>query len=301
MILETIPRRLLDAIQGMTRITLSEDERMLVLRKGRFEAILGPGETRVKRHGLETHRFLITRLRFVSDYEAALVRERPDLVAAHLTEVATGPDELALVVRDGRAYELITQDTRVFYWSEAADWTVERIALGEDHAVPVRLAQRLMRSGLTRQMTSSEVPEGKVGLLSVDGVFTRMLAPGTYWFWMLGRKHLVRLVDTRWQAHEVTGQEILTRDRVTLRVNLTATYRVHGPRHGASVGRRFFGGPAPRGAAGVPQNAGRAEPGPAVGRQGRRGCRGRRCGPRRDGRDRDRGRGDCPEGRDPAG
>ena len=54
MILETIPRRLLDAIQGMTRITLSEDERMLVLRKGRFEAILGPGENRVKRQGLET-------------------------------------------------------------------------------------------------------------------------------------------------------------------------------------------------------------------------------------------------------
>ena len=229
MILETMSRRLLDAIQGMTRITLSEDERMLVLRKGRFEAILGPGENRVKRQGLETHRFLITRLRFVSDYEAALVRERPDLVAAHLTEVATGPDELALVMRDGRAYELITQDHRVFYWTDAADWTVERIALGETHAVPAKLAQRLMRSGLTRQMTSSEVPDGKVGLLTVDGVFERQLAPGTYWFWTLGRKHLVRLVDTRWLTHEVTGQEILTRDRVTLRVNLTATYRVVDP------------------------------------------------------------------------
>lgn len=43
---------------------------------------------------------------------------------------------------------------------------------------------------------------------------------------MLGRKHVVKLVDSRWQTHEVTGQELLTADRVTLRVNLAADYRV---------------------------------------------------------------------------
>jgi regulator of protease activity HflC (stomatin/prohibitin superfamily) len=59
---------------------------------------------------------------------------------------------------------------------------------------------------------------------------TKVLVPGTYWYWMLGRKHLVKLVDTRWQTHEVTGQELLTADRVTLRVNLTADYRVTDPK-----------------------------------------------------------------------
>ncbi|HHB80800.1 MAG TPA: slipin family protein, partial [Aliiroseovarius sp.] len=91
------------------------------------------------------------------------------------------------------------------------------------------LARRLMRAGLARHLTSAEVGEGRVGLLIVDGVQERVLKPGTYWFWNLGRKHLVRLVDTRWQAHEVTGQEILTKDRVSLRVNLTAAYRVAHP------------------------------------------------------------------------
>ncbi|MCH2163632.1 MAG: slipin family protein [Marinovum sp.] len=36
-------------------------------------------------------------------------------------------------------------------------------------------------------------------------------------------------MDTRWQTHEVTGQELLTADRVTLRVNLAADYRVVDP------------------------------------------------------------------------
>jgi regulator of protease activity HflC (stomatin/prohibitin superfamily) len=43
---------------------------------------------------------------------------------------------------------------------------------------------------------------------------------------MFGRKHEVRQVDMRWQTKEVTGQEILTKDRVSIRVNLTAVFRV---------------------------------------------------------------------------
>ena len=44
-----------------------------------------------------------------------------------------------------------------------------------------------------------------------------------------GRKLASRLIDVRWRTRDVTGQEILTRDRVTLRVNLSAAYRVTDP------------------------------------------------------------------------
>lgn len=225
----TILQTMLDRLLGVTQVTITERQRMLVLRKGRFEAILGPGEHRLSRADTVTETHDITSFRCTSDYLRALWRERPDLAEAHLTEVVTGPDELALVLRDGRAYELLSPDLRVSYWTQAATWTVERLELGETHEVAPRLAQRLMRAGLTRQLTSTEVPQGKVGLLSLDGAFERRLEPGTYWFWTLGRKYQVRLVDTRWMAHEVTGQEILTRDRVSLRVNLSAAYRVTDP------------------------------------------------------------------------
>ena len=218
-----------DRLTGHERVTLSETQRMLVLENGRFAAILGPGEHRLRIKNTTRELHSLTDLRFTSTFDSALWRERPDLAKAHLTHVVTGPDELALVSRDGRAVELIVPDKQVSFWTQAATLTVETIALGDDHAVDPALARRLMRSGLTKLMTSSEVPQGKVGLLSVDGAFLRLLDPGTHWFWFLGRKHLVRLVDTRWQAHEVTGQEILTRDRVTIRVNLTAVFRVTDP------------------------------------------------------------------------
>ncbi|MEM9761587.1 MAG: slipin family protein [Pseudomonadota bacterium] len=225
----TILTYMLDALTGHTRVTLTETQRMLVLVDGRINAILGPGRHRIKvaRSLQELHD--LSSFRFTSDYASALRRERPDLVEAHLTEVVTGANELALVSRDGRLYEVVTPDTRVLYWTDAATWSVERLTLSADHRVTPALAQRLMRSGLTRQLVSHEVPAGKVGLLSVDGAFREVLEPGTHWHWMLGLKHGVRLIDTRWMSHEVTGQEILTRDRVTIRVNLTAVYRVADP------------------------------------------------------------------------
>ena len=49
--------------------------------------------------------------------------------------------------------------------------------------------------------------------------------PGSYAFWKFNRNVAVEPVDLRLQAVEVTGQDILTRDKVGLRLNLSATWR----------------------------------------------------------------------------
>ena len=53
-----------------------------------------------------------------------------------------------------------------------------------------------------------------------------MLEPGLHAFWKYQRAFKIELVDRRVQAMEVAGQEILTRDKVSLRVNLTALWQV---------------------------------------------------------------------------
>ncbi|MEM1428892.1 MAG: slipin family protein [Pseudomonadota bacterium] len=221
--------KIMDWILGRHRLTLTETQRALVLRKGSFHAILGAGEHVLPRKTSTWEIHDLNTPRFVSDYADALLRTRPDLVEAHLTVVETGSDEVKIANRNGRAFEVITPDRRALYWTDAGEWTLDTVSLGDSHEIDVRLAKRLVRSRLTAAMTSTEVTEGKVGILSVDGVIVRVLNAGTYWFWHLGRKHSVKLVDTRWQTHDVTGQELLTADRVTLRVNLTADYRVVDP------------------------------------------------------------------------
>ena len=55
------------------------------------------------------------------------------------------------------------------------------------------------------------------------------LTPGVTGYWMVGQKVAVKIVDLTRQPLDVTGQELLTKDRVTLRINVAAEYRVVDP------------------------------------------------------------------------
>nr|WP_301334238.1 slipin family protein [Solimonas sp. SE-A11] len=63
----------------------------------------------------------------------------------------------------------------------------------------------------------------------VDGKLLRVLQPGAYAFWNFQKNVSVELIELRLQSLEVSGQELLTRDKVSLRVNLSATIRVSDP------------------------------------------------------------------------
>ena len=69
----------------------------------------------------------------------------------------------------------------------------------------------------------------EAGLLFVDGRLVERLEPGRHAFWQVGRTVRIAKVDLRPQPLEVTAQEILTKDRVGIRVTLTAFTRVLDP------------------------------------------------------------------------
>lgn len=71
-----------------------------------------------------------------------------------------------------------------------------------------------------------EVAEYAKGRLFFDQRFVRILEPGTYYFWKTNVKVEVGIVDTRLMKMEITGQEIMTRDKVALRINFVCNYRV---------------------------------------------------------------------------
>lgn len=233
-------RRLIDLLTGRARLTVEETERLLVLRDGRFEAILGPGEHRMRRRGLKVETHDLGRPVFSSEFSDALERTRPDLFAAHFTVVEGAEGEATVVSRLGRLTEVLRQPwDRLTLWTDAGPWEVERFAYGEDLALPKALRRQAEAGSLGQTVVKATVEDGRVGLLFVDGDLKGRLGPGVHWFWNVGRKVEVPVIDLRWRELDVTGQEILTADRVTLRVNLTAGYRVVDPVKAATAVKDF--------------------------------------------------------------
>ena len=69
------------------------------------------------------------------------------------------------------------------------------------------------------------VENHEAGLLYVEGRLVERLAPGRHAYWNVGRKVEVVRLDLRPQAVEITAQEMLTKDRIALRVTLTGVPR----------------------------------------------------------------------------
>jgi regulator of protease activity HflC (stomatin/prohibitin superfamily) len=73
-----------------------------------------------------------------------------------------------------------------------------------------------------------EVQEFERGLLYHKGRFGKLLEPGRYVLWPWEYKRIEK-VDMRETSQTVDGQEILTSDKIEVRVSLVAQYRVSDP------------------------------------------------------------------------
>lgn len=217
-----------DSALGYKRLIVKETQRGIALYKGKFEAILTPGEHRLKadRGRLDVELHDLVRPEFISAYEKTLFRAHRDEVLKHVTEFRAGTDEVVVVERDGKPYLVLKPEQRAVLWTDAGPWTVERHAVTEDLSVAPALGKRIASAVKTDVFAGTDVAEGHLGLLFADGALVRTLAPGAHIFWTVTRKPTVKLVDLRRLSLDVTGQEILTRDRVTLRVNIAADYQV---------------------------------------------------------------------------
>ena len=225
----------------VTTIDVADHERVLRFRRGCFTQILGPGRHRfVHRCGeLRLDRYDLTDPEFVHPQGEFLVEAQPELAAAlHVFEL--GEREAGLLYVDGKLRGLVPPASRRFYWKAAQEVRVDAREIGESFElaralVPLVGALRAEESGPhpSDGVLYVEVSDGQVGLLFADGQLDRRLEPGSYAFWRYQRNLKVKFLDTRLQNMEVSGQEILTRDKVSLRINLTASYRILDPEKAA--------------------------------------------------------------------
>ena len=216
------------------RILVGDQERVLVTKNGRFVSILGPGEYRMfegpKLFGfgstLGFERFNIREIAFQSTWTEFLVKQRPEIVSRFFTVVETGDAEVAVLSFDGKLLKVIGPGKRILFWRGGVEVSAEIVNVIERPQVAPSMLTALERLGRESLATFAIVEESRAGLLYLDNRMTRVLEPGKYGFWSVSGSPRVDVVDLRRQAIEVPGQEILTKDKVSLRVNILAEFQV---------------------------------------------------------------------------
>ena len=218
----------------LRKFIVKKNERAALLRNGDFERILSSG----RHYFLDPLRELSLSVwkldapMLDTDTVDYLRQNDPETAEKNFVCMELTEDEAGLRYENEILVEILPPTARRFFWQGRIEHRLERIDLRQGFSLPREMVSRLLQPALRDQpvmgmngLLIAQVPTYHVGLLRIDGRVQKLLPPGVEAYWRFNRDVQVELIDTRWQAMEVSGQEILTRDKVGLRINLAATWR----------------------------------------------------------------------------
>lgn len=215
----------------MNKVLVADDERVLLFRDRQFERVLMPGRYRFLRLG-SRFSFEVLKLNqvYLNHTQLDVLLKKAEF-ARHVEVRRMQENEVGVVYVDGELHRVLEPGERLVVWKEAANVEVRVFTLDKLAPIAEPLLSHLLRAGFERtarayRIVHAVVPDGHTGLLFENGRLVQKLVPGRYGYWAYNRDLQVQLHDLRLQMVEVAGQEILTRDRVSLRVNLNAVYRL---------------------------------------------------------------------------
>jgi len=214
------------------RVVIGDGERGLVYRNRQFAGVLAPSVYKwfdpLGRIEVVTHN--IAKPEYAGNDADVLIATLGSRLEDNFVLANLGTDEVGLVLKNGKLEDILAPGTRKLYWKALVPVEVRAVSLAAGPEVDAGVVKRLRQLNVLERITVSLiVPEENAGLLFIDGKLVRTLTPGAYAFWNFQKNVGVELVELRVQSMEVSGQELLTRDKVSLRVNLAASIRVADP------------------------------------------------------------------------
>jgi regulator of protease activity HflC (stomatin/prohibitin superfamily) len=203
------------------KIHIRKHERGLWFRKGDFHRLLLPGSYFIWRGRAEIVDTL--KVHFAHPLLEQLVREeelKSALLLVDLTDT-----ERALVWKDARLFAILGPGRHAF-WDTPHRLAIETFDIGAFRFEHPRLATILQHSAACHWLDGVQVDGEAQVLLYRDGVLIETLSRGLHVFWKGTGKVRTKEIDLRELVADVAGQEIMTNDKVTLRVNLLVTWQI---------------------------------------------------------------------------
>jgi hypothetical protein len=134
-------------------------------------------------------------------------------------------NEITLQYENGLFTEVLTTG-RFIFWKGLVNYNFIRVDLNQvdiDMGIDKSL---LTRKELVPYVRTFTVEPFEKAVMFIDGKFNTIVEPGTYYFWKNSTSIVITRADMRALQLEISGQEILTKDKAALRLNFYAQYTI---------------------------------------------------------------------------
>lgn len=206
----------------MKKIIINDNQKGLLFKNGKYIRLLDAGKYHL--FGDSQVEVLPLDQPLSSDLCELDTLLSDNTIAKQVSQVEVADQQLALHFIDGKFAQALRKGKYAF-WSiqHKHDYQMVDISdpqVGKD--VPTYIFPALP-IGL---YTKVEVAQYQRARLYLNQKLEKVLEPGTYYFWKTDVRVDVGIVDTRLTQMDITGQEILTQDKVSLRINFVCNYRI---------------------------------------------------------------------------
>lgn len=220
--------------------TIPETQRGLLFKNEQFTTLLPAGVHRFfdwkQAYRLQPVTIQQTALTPVSSDILEIAALHPQAFEPYIQTWATHEYEVGLVYLDHVLKDIKPPAQSGAYWRGSKTIEVRKLTIQTDYKLPKALASQLLAtkdlhlSQLAAQyLVIATVNEGFIGFVEVDGEALETIQAGQHVWWGFNRTIRLTQLDCRLQNMEVNGQEILTKDRVGLRINLSAMWQIANP------------------------------------------------------------------------
>lgn len=206
----------------MKKIIINENQRGFLFKNGKYVKMLTAGKY---------YTYGDKEIEVVSLY-MPIMSEKCELdtvlndkaIASAVSVIEVADQELALHFVNGKFDSVLCQGKYAF-WSQIDKHEYKLVDISTPE-VSDDVPEYIFSQISTAYYTKVEVAEYQKARLFFNQKFVKILDAGTYYFWKNGVKIDVGFVDTRLTQMDITGQEILTQDKVSVRINFVCNYRV---------------------------------------------------------------------------
>ena len=202
---------------------INENQRGLLFKNGQYIKILYAGKHTFLSNSYTIEIVDISREFSVRGFDLSVFIKDKELME-QLSVVDVKDQTLVLHYVNGKFQNLLESGKHayfnVFDEHEFKKIDISNVEVSED------ISKHLFNQIPDRLFYKIEVASHQKARLYFDKKYVRLLDEGTYYFWNNGTKIEADFVDTRIMQIDITGQEILTLDKVAVRINFVCKYRI---------------------------------------------------------------------------
>jgi len=206
----------------MKRIRINKGKVGLVYKRGDYSRVLQAGK-----HWLfpsENVNQYDTSVLFESKSELNILLEDENL-ASLIQVIEVKDNELALVFKNGLFSKALAAG-RYAWWKGYTQFEVIKADISQVNIDEKIDAALYKHPELNSKLRAYRVESYEKGLLFINDCFEKELQPGMHYFWQNSIPVAVKNVDLRSRQMEISGQELLTKDKAALRISMFATFKV---------------------------------------------------------------------------